>query len=249
MRRRLAAAVACLALAACSREASPGTRVTLRVLAAASLAAPFEDIARAFHRAHPDVEVTVDYGGSTAQAQAILNGAPADVIAVADPRSLEALMAAGRIAADPPIFATNRLAIAVAHGNPKRVQGLADLARPGLVVALCAAEVPCGKLAGQALAKAGVTAAPRTRENDVTAVMSKVALGEVDAGVVYATDVKAGAPKIEGVAIPAEHNVTARYPAAVVRGGGRSREAAEFVSFLRSTTAQAFLRRAGFASP
>jgi molybdate transport system substrate-binding protein len=218
-------------------------------LAAASLAGPFDDIVRAFHRDHPSVEATVDYGGSTAQAQAILNGAPADVIAVADPRSLDGLVAAGRIDPHPPVFAANQLAIAVAHGNPKRVRGLADLARPGLAVALCAAEVPCGKLAGEALAKAGVTVAPRTRETDVRGVMSKVGLGEVDAGIVYATDVKAGAPKVEGVTIPAGQNVVAHYPAAAVRGGGHSREAAELVAFLRSTTAQALLRRAGFAAP
>jgi molybdate transport system substrate-binding protein len=223
--------------------------MTLRVLAAASLAGPFEAIAQAFHRDHPSVEVTVDYGGSTAQAQAILNGAPADVIAVADSRSLDGLVTTGRIAPDPPVFAANQLAIAVAHGNPKQVRGLADLARPGLAVALCAAEVPCGRLAGEALAKAGATVTPRTRESDVTAVVSKVALGEVDAGVVYVTDVRAGAPKIEGVTIPAGQNVIARYPAAVVRARHHSREAAEFVAFLRSPAAQALLRRAGFTSP
>ena len=129
------------------------------------------------------------------------------------------------------MFAHNRLAILVATSNPKGVRGLADLARPDMTVVLCAAEVPCGRFATQVLERARVSVQPRSLEPNVKGVVSKVTLGEADAGIVYVTDVKATAGKAAGVDIPAEQNVVATYPIATLRAAPNPSVAAAFVGY------------------
>jgi molybdate transport system substrate-binding protein len=149
----------------------------------------------------------------------------------------------------PRVFATNRLQIVVAAGNPKGITGLADLVRPGLVVVLCGPAVPCGRYATQALQKAGVRVVPASQETDVKAVVSKVALGEADAGIVYVTDVKAGGAKVQGIAIPGNQNVVATYPIAVVKAASHGRAAQAFVDFVLSPQGQRILASFGFGGP
>ena len=152
--------------------------------------------------------------------------------------------------ADPPrIFATNRLIIAVPKGNPKHIAALADLAGSGVTLALAAPEVPAGKYAAQIFAKAGVTVTAASQEVDVRAVLSKVALDEVDAGIVYVTDVRAAAGKVETVAIPDEYNIVARYPIAVLKHAGDEEIATAFVNFVLSPAGQAMLKEFGFMAP
>ncbi len=185
----------------------------------------------------------LNFGGSAALATQITQGAPADVFASADQPNMQKVVAAGYVSAAA-VFATNRLQVVVGHGNPKGIHSLADLARPGLVLVLCAPAVPCGAYGAQALSKAGVTVHPASQEQDVKAVVTKVHLGEADAGIVYRTDVRAAGSGVEGVDIPAEQNVTAAYPIAVLKGAVPA--AGGFVDFVRSPQGQRILAGFGF---
>lgn len=218
---------------------------TVEVFAAASLTESFTAIGRRFEAAHPGARVSFNFGASSALAHQIRNGAPADVLATADEVSMHEVLDA-RLARPPRVFARNRLAVLVAKGNPKRIGSLPDLARPGLTLVLCAPEVPCGRMAADALAVAGVAARPRSFEPNVKAVASKVVLGEADAGIVYATDVRAVAGKAEGVDIPAEHNTVTSYPIAVLHGARNGRLGEAFVDFVLSDAGREVLSRAGF---
>jgi molybdate transport system substrate-binding protein len=219
---------------------------TISVFAAASLTSAFQAMAAAFEHDHAGVKVQVNFAGSPTLVQQILERAPADVFASADEASMQKLVDSGDIAAAPAIFARNALQIVVAAGNPKRVTGLADLAKPGLVIALCGATVPCGRYAAEAFAKAGIAAPAASQELDVKAVSSKVAMGEADAGIVYVTDVRAAGGKVEGVAIPEATNVVARYPIAVLKNASNPAAAGAFVDFVVSAHGQQVLARFGF---
>ncbi|MCG2798799.1 MAG: molybdate ABC transporter substrate-binding protein, partial [Cellulomonas sp.] len=172
-------------------SASSDVSGTVTVLAAASLTETFTELAEGFEAAHPGVEVVLSFGASSALAtQIVEGGAPADVFASASTSTMDTVVSAAEAEA-PVTFASNTLQIAVPPDNPAGVTGLADLADPAVKVALCQPEVPCGKVAAKVLAAAGVAVTPVTLENDVKSTLSKVELGEVDAGLVYVTDVLA----------------------------------------------------------
>jgi molybdate transport system substrate-binding protein len=221
----------------------------LTVSAAASLGAAFAEIAKTFEAAHPGTTVRTNFAGSSTLVTQVREGAPVDVLASADELSMQKLVDAGEVAGAPAIFATNRLAILVARGNPERIHGVADLARPGLVVALCGPEVPAGRYARAVFARAGVAVPESSRELDVKAVVTRVVMGEADAGIVYLTDARAAGDGVEGVAIPDALNVTARYPIAVLRRTKEAEVAAELVRFVRGSAGQAILARHGFLPP
>jgi molybdate transport system substrate-binding protein len=249
----IAVAVAVPALAACggAGSAAPGPAATVAgtvtVLAAASLTDAFNAEGHAFEKQYPATHVEFSYGGSSALAAQIEQGAPADVFASADQASMDRV--ADQVAGTQRVFASNRLQIAVAPGNPKRITGLSDLARPDLVVVLCAPQVPCGAYSQQALKRAGAGVSARSQEADVRSVLTKVATGEADAGIVYATDVRSSGGKVDGVDIPDSLNVPATYPAAVLKDGSNRHAAAAFVDFLVSGDGQAILARYGFQKP
>jgi molybdate transport system substrate-binding protein len=252
--RRLAAAAATLSLAtapACragggARPAGADrVRGSITVLAAASLQEPFTEVGRRVEHHHPGASVRFGFDASSTLARQVEAGAPADVLATADEATISPLADAGLLS-PPAVFARNRLAILVARGNPHGVRSLADLGRSGLVVVLCAPEVPCGRLAGTLLDRAGVDARPRSFEPNVKGVVAKVTLGEADAGVVYATDVRTAGPRAEGVEIPAGQNVTTAYPVATVRSAPNPAAAARFVDLLRSDEGREILVAAGF---
>lgn len=219
----------------------------ITVSAAASLTDAFQEVAGAFEELRPGVEVRLNLAGSAALSAQILEGAPVDVFAAAAPGHLavvaEELVEPGRI------FATNRLRIVVPHGNPGDVGGLADLSRDELVVGLCAPAVPCGELAREALDRAGVAAAPDTEEPNARALLTKVRLGEVDAAVVYASDVLAGGGEVDGLDIPEAWSPVAHYPIAVLRGSSHPMASRDFVSFVLSERGAAILARHGFGPP
>ena len=169
-----------------------------------------------------------------------------DVFAPADAANMEPLAESGELEGPPRIMARNVLSIAVPAGNPGRVQGLEDFARESLRIGLCAEEVPCGSLAGEALRRAGVTPRPDTREPNVRALLSKIALGELDAGIVYGTDVAAALTEVEGLAIPGAHTVSAEYMVAVLADAPNAAAARAFVAFVLSLEGQAILDRNGF---
>ncbi len=222
---------------------------TVSVFAAASLTAAFRGVGTAFEAAHPDAKVTFNFAGSPTLVRQILSGAPADVFASADVGNMQRLSEERALAAEPQIFARNLLQIVVAKGNPKRIAGLADLTRAGLIVVLCAESVPAGRYALEAFKKAGVTPPAGSRELDVKAVVSKVQLGEADAGIVYVTDVRAGGDEVEGVGLPEAQNVVAQYPIATVAASQRKEEAGAFIAFVRSPAGQKVFGDFGFLPP
>lgn len=221
----------------------------LTVFAAASLTDAFKKIGDEIKKANPDARVTFNFGSSSTLATQITNGAPADVFASADDANIQKIVDADLSEGTPKTFAGNRLQIAVAAGNPKKIAALADLARSDVVLVLAAPTVPAGKYALEALAKAGVTAKPVSQEVDVRAVLNKVGLGEADAGIVYVTDVKSAAGRVTGVDIPEQQQVLARYPIALIRGSKKAQLAHGFVEYLLSPAGQSLLAEFGFSRP
>jgi molybdate transport system substrate-binding protein len=221
----------------------------LLVFAAASLTDAFDEVGAAFVEANPDVEVVVNHAGSQTLAAQISEGAPADVFASADATQMDAIADTGGVAGEPEIFTANRLEIAVEPGNPLGVGGLEDLADPDLLLVLPAEEVPAGRYARQALDAAGVEVSPASLEQDVRAALSKVELGEADASIVYASDLVGSDGRAEGVAIPAERNVPASYPIAVLADAPNPATAEAFVRFVLSDGGQEILADHGFGTP
>lgn len=250
-------AVATLAVAAlCS---SCGTSVptstspsavggTITVFAASSLTAAYTAIGKDFEKADPGSMIKLSFGGSSTLVAQIEQGAIGDIFASADQPNMQKAVDAGLVAGSPTVFAHNRLEIIVGAGNPKHITGLSDLTHSGLIVVLCAPAVPCGRYAAQALQKAGVTVKPASQETDVKAVVSKVALGEADAGIVYVTDVKAAGAGVQGVEIPLSLNVVADYPVAILKDSPNAPLARAFVSYLLAA-GQPTLARYGFTGP
>ena len=239
--RFAALAVAAFLLTGCTAPPEPPTS-TVTVFAAASLTDSFTEIAAAFTEENPDVEIVFSFGGSSTLATQIVEGAPADVFAAASPATMATVVDAGLATTDPVAFATNVLQIAVPTGNPGEVVGLSDFANPDLLIAVCAVEVPCGSAADTAFTAAGITASVDTYEQDVKAVLSKVELGEVDAGLVYVTDVLANG-RVDG--IPFDEAGPVEYP---IVGVTDNEAAATFVAFVLSAWGQAILAAAGFGA-
>jgi molybdate transport system substrate-binding protein len=251
-RFRLAAVltVAALVLAACGDgdeaaggSASPGE---LKVFAAASLTAAFTRIGEQYTAANGCDKVSFNFAGSQALATQIQQAAPADVFASADIPNMDKVK---DLVGTPQNFASNLLAIVVEKGNPKNVKALDDLASPDLKVVLAAEEVPAGKYAKQILDQAGVTVREVSQEDNVKAVVTKVSLGEADAGIVYVTDVSAGGDKVEGVDIPNDQNVTATYPIATVKASRDQPGAQAFMDLVLSAEGQQVLKEYGFLPP
>ncbi|GAA2247217.1 molybdate ABC transporter substrate-binding protein [Kitasatospora cystarginea] len=222
---------------------------TITVFAAASLQGTFTDLGKKFEAAHPGTTVKFNFGGSSALAQSIVSGAPADVFAAASPATMKTVTDAKDAAGEPKVFVRNTLEIAVPKGNPKHIASLKDLAGSGLKVALCAKQVPCGSAALTALNAAGVSLTPVTQEQDVKAALTKVELGEVDASLVYRTDVRADAGKIDGVDFPEAAKAVNDYPIAALTKAPNAGGAASFVAYVQSAEAGQMLTAAGFQAP
>lgn len=222
---------------------------TILVSAAASLTDVFPVIAAAFMKKYPAVTVRFNFGGSPALVEQLLAGAPVDVLATASESTMWKAVNARRATA-PLIFAKNTMAIVTPPANPAGIRRIADLARPGVLVATCSVAVPCGSATQDLLARNGVTLRPVTQELDVRAVLGKVMADEVDAGIVYVTDVRAAGSKVSSVQIPSASNVTTTYPITTVIGGSNPVAARAFVNYVRFTpSAQAILRAYGFIRP
>lgn len=245
-----AALIVLLAGCAADDEAAERTGVTgtLTVFAAASLTETFTTLGDQFEDAHPGLDVVFSFGGSSTLAEQIRQGAPADVFAAAAPRNMEQVVVSGEVTAGPITFVRNRLEIAVPPGNPGSISGLADFGKPELRIALCAEQVPCGAAAAQVFEAAGVTPQPDTREPDVKAVLTKVALGEVDAGLVYRTDIRAAPDTVTGIEFPEAAGAITDYPIAPLAAAPNPAAAQAFVDFVNSPPARAVFTAAGFDS-
>jgi len=219
------------------------------VFAAASLTEAFSDIGEAFEAARPDTTVTFNFAGSSELAAQIVEGAPVDVFASADATNMTKVTDAGAHAGPPLPFATNRPEIIVEAGNPLGITGVGDLARRDLVVVTCAPEVPCGSYAADVFAEAGVEVEPASYERNVKAVVTKVELGEADAGIVYATDVVAAGDDADGVEIPDGLGVQAEYPIVPLVGAPNPAAGREFISFVLGDEGRRILTDHGFGTP
>ncbi|MEA2644749.1 MAG: molybdate transport system substrate-binding protein, partial [Chloroflexota bacterium] len=234
---------------ACGSSPSPSTAAlggTASVFAAASLTDSFKALGTAFQTAHSGTQIQFNFAGTPTLVTQIEQGASADVFASADTTNMDKLTADGFTSGTSQVFAHNKLEIVVAAGNPKRITGLADLAKPGVIYVTEAATVPAGKYALQILSSAGVKVSPKSLETDVKSVVGKIELGEADAGIVYTTDVKAAGSKVTGVAIPDSVNVIATYPIVAVKGTKNSALASAFIAYVLSTDGQATLQSFGF---
>src|SRR5215813_4481524 len=253
------AALASLVLAACSSSPSgssqgsspaPGKPSgTLVVFAATSLTEAFDKIGAQFEKANPGVTVKFNYNGSSSLATSINQGAPADVFASAAPENMKTVTDAGDAAGTPQIFTRNTGEIMVEKGNPQHIQSVKDLADDKIKVAVCAPEVPCGAVATAIFKNAGVTVKPVSEETNVGGVVTKVTLGEVDAGIVYVTDVKANESKATGVTIPADQNAITEYPIVEVKNAPNATAAKAFISYVLGPDGQKVLASFGFMPP
>ncbi|HXB03535.1 MAG TPA: molybdate ABC transporter substrate-binding protein [Candidatus Acidoferrum sp.] len=256
MRNRFVLFVSAILLAACggtggTASGSPSSSSLsgyINVFAAASLTASFNALGISFHQAHPGVGVNFNFAGTPTLVTQIEQGAPADVFASADTANMTKLTTDGFTSGASQIFARNQLEIVVAPGNPKGITGLADLAKPGLIYISEGPTVPAGTYSLQALATAGVKVTPKSLETSVTAVISKIELGEADAGIVYTTDIQAAGNKVQGVQIPAADNVIATYPIVSVKGTKYPDVATAFIDYVVSATGQSTLATFGFLS-
>lgn len=216
---------------------------TLDVLAAASLRDVFPKLASQFEADHDGVKVAFSFGASGTLAVQVKGGAPADVLATASESTMKA---AGDTVAHPVVFTANSLAIAVSPKAKDKVKQLSDLANPQVSVALCEANVPCGATTKELLTKTNLTIKPATYTLDVTAVLTTVESDDVDAGVVYRSDVLSAGDRVVGVEIPASSNVSTSYLIATVKASQHTDLADEFVALVRSADGRKALSEAGF---
>lgn len=242
-------------LAGCGTQtpaaAPSGSGVTgnVTVFAAASLTESFNKIGKDFEAANPGAKVSFNFAGSSALATQINQGAPADIFASAAPANMKTVTDAGSADGTPVTFVKNQLVIAVPKGNPKGVKGLADLTKPGLKVALCAEQVPCGAAAKKALDAAKVALTPVTLEQDVKAALAKVKLGEVDAALVYRTDAKVAASNVDGIEFPESAGAISEYPIVLLKAAPNKSAAQAFLAYIQSDKGITVLTAAGFQKP
>jgi molybdate transport system substrate-binding protein len=222
---------------------------SITVFAAASLTGSFTKLGQQFETANPGTKVTFSFGPSSGLAQQITQGAPADVFASASPKNMQQVVTAKGNASAPVNFAKNVMEIAVPPSNPGKVTQLSDLAKSAEKVVLCAAEVPCGVTARKVFTNAKITVKPVSDEVDVKSTLSKVQLGEADAGVVYVTDVLAAGTKVKGIEIPAAVNASTEYPIATLSASKNAALATAFQNYVLSANGATELTAAGFQKP
>jgi len=248
-RRALVIALAPISFfTACSSSHSQSSS-TLEVYAASSLATPFSYAGLAYEKAHPGVKVEFNLGSSSDLARFVQEGAPADVFASADIANMDKVESKDLLDSQAVIFATNYLEIIVEKGNPLDISSLEDLTNPDLIFVTANPDVPIGRYTAEVLKKAGVSMTPDSFESNVKGIMLKVASGEADAGIVYHSEVVASDGQVEGVQIPTEFNIVAKYPIGIIKNSTNKKQAQGFVDFLLSPEGQALLTQYGFGIP
>lgn len=258
MKRAIAVVAALLILAGCSSSAgkptkgsaSPGKHAVgaVVVYAAASLTEAFDTLKTQFENAHPGSTITLKFGASSDLAAQLAQGAPADVFASASPKNMDSVVSAG-VAANPVTFTSNTAEIAVPPSNPGKVRSIRDLAGKGVKVATCAPAVPCGALAAKVFQNARLAVKPVASAKDVKSTLAVVESGDVDAGVVYVTDVRAAGNKVKGIRIPASVNARTNYEIAAVKQAKSPTLAKDWVNFVNSPAGKKVLVADGFTAP
>ncbi len=262
----LAAGLAAIAVAGCSSSttssiksgassaskaaqgAASGVRGSITVLAAASLQGAFTTIGKMFMAAHPGTTVKFSFGPSSGLADQIKSGSPADVFASASPQNMETVQKSGDVST-PVTFAKNKMEVAVPPSNPAHVTSIKNLSKSSVKTALCQEQVPCGFTARKIFGKADINVKPVTLQPDVKSVLTQVELNNVDAGMVYVTDVKAAGKKVKGIAIPNDQNASTAYPIATVKKSKNMATAKAFMSYVNSSAGQKVLAKDGFEKP
>ena len=251
--KRVAVAIAVLlALAGCSSSTPARTftggpvKGTINVDAASSLTEAFTTLKAKFEKAFPGTTVNITFGASSDLETQIAQGAPVDVFASASAKNMAAL---GSQAVDPVDFVKNTMEIAVPPKNPAHIASVSDLAKPGVKVAVCDPAVPCGAVAATVFANADAAVHPTASLADVKSTLAAVESGEVDAGLVYVTDVRAAGAKVTGIAIPATVNASTTYPIAVLNDSKNVALAKMWVLYVRSPAGSAVLTGDGFVLP
>ncbi len=232
-----------------SASASATTSTTLTVFAAASLQKTFTALGTEFEASHPGTKVTFNFAGSSDLVTQLQQGAPADVFASADTKNMDKATADKLAEGTPVNFASNTLEIAVPTGNPGKVTSFKDLTNPALKVVVCAAQVPCGSAAQKIETATGLTIKPVSEESSVTNVLNKVQTGEADAGLVYVTDVKGAAGKVDGVTFPQSSEAVNYYPIVPLASSKNAALAKEFTQLVTGAQGQKVLAAAGFGKP
>jgi molybdate transport system substrate-binding protein len=250
MRYAVAAALV-LALGAASTGCTGGggDDDSLTVLAASSLSGTFAELEQMFREEHPGVDVRLSLDSSATLAGQVVEGAPADVLATADEQTMESVVAAGATDGRPTAFASNRLVLVVPDDNPARIHSVADLDKRGVDYVVCVPSAPCGHIAVAALDEAGIDAPAASEEADVKAVLSKVMLGEADAGLVYSTDALDAGESVRTFEISSSPATTTRYFVAALRDAASPELARDWVDLVLSKRGQKVLADAGFGSP
>ena len=233
-----------LVFAGCA--SSDDTTTSLRIAATSSLTEVFNDIGEQFMQANPDITIAFNFASSSDLALQISQGLPADVFASADVKNMAKVTDAGLLHGQPVAFATNSLEIVVEKGNPIFIDSLAQLASPGLLFVTCPIEVPIGAYTAEVLRNAGVTVTPASLEENVKGILTKVALGEADAGIVYRTDILAAGNSVTGVPIADNVNVTTKYLIGALRDSQNQDASQRFIIFLSSEQGQKIFSQFGF---
>lgn len=252
--RRCVVAVVMLAVSAvtgCSSSGPPPAAApprTLTVATAASLTGVYTRLKSAFEASHPGVTVRLDAANSAVLAQQAVNGAPIDVLATASPATMDVVSRAGKVVGTPAIYATNHLMIAVAPDNPRNIARFADLAAPGTRVVVAPPQTPCGAATVETERRSGVALTPVSEQDDVTSVVTTVASGNADAGVVFVTDVAAAAGRVRGVALPEAADIPVQYPTAALTTAPQPDLAREWVALVTGEQGRAVLTQAGFGT-
>jgi molybdate transport system substrate-binding protein len=231
---------------------------TLTVFAAASLTDAFQEIGREFEKINPGVKVIFSFSGSQVLRTQIEQGAVADVYASADHKNMDTIAAENLIDMNSyQDFATNRMVVILPPGNPAALESLHDLTRPHLKLVMADPSVPAGNYARQILSRmsedpvfgedftSAVLVNVVSNETDVRQVVTKVELGEADAGIVYTSDAVA-AHDLNTIAIPDNFNVSARYPIAILNNSSNPDLAAKFIAYVNSPAGQAIMEKWGF---
>ncbi len=233
----------------------------LVLFAASSLTDVMNELAAVFQSRNPGTTLLCNYASSSALSAQLLEGEEADLFAPASETQMRAVADAGLVAEGAPVlFAANRLVVLVPASNPAGIRSFEDLGRRKLALVLAAPGVPVREYADEAVRRIGADpgcgesfrerfyANLASEESNVRQVAAKVALGEADAGIVYATDLTADIRgMVRRLAVPDPYNVTARYPIAVLRGAPQAALAEQFVRLLLSGQGRAVLSRHGFS--
>lgn len=239
--------MALLPLSACGGGGGGGGDATITVLAASSLTGTFTELGQEFEEEHSGVTVKFAFDSSATLAQQATGGAPADVLATADPTTMQSAKSAQ--AGTPRTFATNRLVLATPADNPGHVTAFSDLDRSSVTWVMCVPTAPCGLVAKALLQQDHITGQPASQEVDVKSVLARVTEGEADAGLVYTTDAQAAGTQVRALPIPGSARQVTSYPIVALKQSRHHDLAQAFVDLVTGSVGQRVLRQAGFGKP